>query len=134
MSTRNLQRPPAGISLIEVMVATALLLVSIFGLVAVFPMQRKAVVMSHDVLAATALAEREMERTLALGYSGASSRTVGEEVRGTVDGTPVTVSLTCRTTVTAVSSQLKDVVVEVSWQEGGRTHALSLETLLAAAS
>lgn len=126
------RRRSSGLALVEVLVATALLLVATFGLLAVFPAQNRAIDLSHDVLTATALAERELESAVALGFSAAASRTINETVSGVVNGVSVTQAFTCETTVTNVSSQLSDVVVRARWTEGGRTHVVSLETLLAA--
>lgn len=126
------KRRTSGITLAEVLVSTGLFLVATFGLLAVFPVQNRAVAMSHDFLTATNLAERDMESAIALGFSGASSHTTKEAVSGVVNGVPASQTFTCDTTVSNVSSQLVDVVVRVSWTEGGRGHVVSLETLLAA--
>lgn len=103
-----------------------------FGLLAVFPVQNHAVGLSHDVLTATTLAEREMESVAALGFGVAANRTTQETVSGVVNGVAVTQAFTCETRVTNVSSQLADIVVRIRWTEGGRDHVVSLETLLAA--
>lgn len=126
------QRKASGLTLVEVLVATSLFLVATFGLLAVFPTQNRAIGLSHDVLTATSLADREIESTVALGFSVAANRTAQETVSGVVNGVAVSQTFTCETRVTSVSSQLSDVVVRVRWTEGGRSHVVSLETLLAA--
>ena len=121
----------AGVTLIEVLVAAGLLVFTVIGLIGVFPLQARALALGRAQVAAAAIAERELEAAVGAGYAGAAARSGSDAITSTVNGVSVSTVLESRTSVTTLTSQLKDVVVQVTWNEGGMSRVVTLETLLA---
>lgn len=67
----NLSQPhrPAGMSLIEVMVALLILMVAFIGLIQSFPFSQTMVKTAENSTKASYLAQNELERLLALNYN-----------------------------------------------------------------
>lgn len=131
MSLCHCRRSRAGVTLIEVLVAAGLLVFTVIGLIGVFPLQARALALGRAQVAAAAIAERELEAAVGAGYAAAAARSGTDTITSTVNGVSVSTVLESRTSVTTLTSQLKDVVVQVTWNEGGMSRVVTLETLLA---
>ncbi len=122
-------RRRTGISLIEGMVASTLLLGTLVAIAQTWPLQAAAVAQARNLSCATQLAQERMEETLAGGDAAAGETRGSVAVESAVNGVPVTVTYTWTVTVTDLSPAMRAVAVQVQWTEQGVARSVPLETL-----
>jgi len=121
-----------GISLIELMIAIGLLASGFLMVIGMFPTGLMALKKSEGVVLATDLAQRELERVKTTDYDAMSSYQVQEELILTASGTSITRRFTCavQADTELVAGRLREVVVMVSWLEGGQVRYVKMGTLV----
>lgn len=112
------------------MIAMAIFSTVLITSMGIWPVSFQAVQKAKNTLIASHLAEQETETTISQGYSGAASRSGSYILNSTVNGVVQSLTYTYTVTVTAVSTTLKDVVVQVQWLEGANARFVKYETLL----
>ena len=122
---------PRGFSLIEVMVASAILLVGISASVIGFGAASQAYTHQQKLSQATLLAEANMEELIGLlpGHANLDPGAHGPrhyDHEGRAQATPSTYAVSW--TITTTAAGLRDIIVKVQWQEQVGTRSLSLRT------
>jgi general secretion pathway protein I len=116
----------AGFSLLEVVVAFAILAVALTAFYRIFALAAHQASRAEDYAAAVTLAEARMaeaERSLASGHAGGET---AEGFRWQRSIEPYG-AFAARATDTGLAPLR--IVVEVQWQRGGQRHAISLDTV-----
>jgi type IV pilus assembly protein PilV len=118
-----------GFTLIEVMVAVALLVIGILGLIATATSVIQGNAISRQMTTATTLAEERMEILKRLSYT-AADLTAGSH---SDPGNPLSSIYTRTWTVTdnSPAANMKTVQVTVSWTRKGSAHSVNLNTIIA---
>lgn len=111
-------RDRAGFSLVEVLVVMVILSIGILPLALVQARARAEVQEADNYTRAVTIAQRQMEMVKGLGYAAAVSDT------GMTDG------VTWRTTVTDPDMGLRQIDVEVIFNQGGEPDTLAMTSLL----
>lgn len=121
-----------GISLIELMIAIGLLASGFLMVIGMFPTGLVALKKSESLVLATDLAQRELERVKTTAYDSMASYEVDEELSLTASGTSITRRFTCavQADTQLVAGRLREVIVMVSWQEGGQVRYVKMGTLV----
>jgi len=117
-------------TIVEVVVAMALFVAFFLLVMNTWPLNAWAAARARHTVLANHIAEQEMERTLAVGFDNAASRTGSYTLTGSTNGAAESQAFDYTVTVTAISSDASDVVVGVSWTEGGQSRNVTCETLL----
>ncbi len=121
-------RQKSGFTLLEILVSLLLLAVTLVGGMALYHNAQKIMALMVHKKVAMELADRQMEtvRTTSFGLLAAGEST---ESNLRVTGLPAN----RRTTVTETSSKLKEIRVEVNWNEAGQTtpHSVMLVSYVA---
>jgi hypothetical protein len=108
-------------SLVELMLATSLWGVGFLGALGLFTTCRGAVVTANNILAATNIAQTQIESLKFANFKDVT--TLAEQsvlVRSTFNGTAIMNRFYYTVTVTELlGGTVKDVIVEVAWQEKG---------------
>lgn len=121
------RKPPASFSLIEVVIAIAILSVGLVGSMRVFPMGLRASRRAERVSRAVMAAERAIESLKLVSWdhlgAGESTSTDGEYEVTTAIDQPTVEGL-------VDSASLKRVSVTVHWPQEGRSRTLVLMTYL----
>lgn len=136
---RNLKR---GLTMIEVLAATALFVIAFLVFMDVWPVNARAIALARNAQTAASLAQYALESTIYGGYAAAassapvvySSSIAANGINGYDNGATVDATFTYTITVSAASpapAGEKDVTVDVQWREGALVHHVTLETLLA---
>jgi prepilin-type N-terminal cleavage/methylation domain-containing protein len=121
-----LSSPPRGFTLLEVLVAVALLGIAITVVLQLFSADLKAIAASEEYVSAASKAEAKMREvqdndTLAEGYA---SEMTNDGYR--VD---VTTTSTLRERTDTLQVMLMDILVTVRWTKGMKERSLSLRTM-----
>jgi hypothetical protein len=122
-----------GLSLVEITLALGLLASGFLTVLGVFPVGMSALRQSEGVVLATDLAQKELEALRALPYESLATLPVRTtSVALTASGLDVTRLFT--TTVSAghepVPGRLREIVVMVTWQDGGQVRYVRMATLV----
>jgi hypothetical protein len=127
------RRRTAGHNLLEVILATFILLLLIVITSGVWVKYAHAITQSRDHLVATHLGRTVLENVVDLGYGSARSDGPFELIMEVeVDGQTARIPFTYTTTVTQKQAGLKRVIVDVSYTIQEKKTEVSFETLLAA--
>jgi len=118
-----------GFTLIEIMVAIALLVIGILGLIATATSVIQGNAISRQMTTAMALAQEQMEILKRLSYT-ASDLTSGSH---NDPGNPLSTIYSRTWTVTpdTPAASMKTVTVTVSWTRKGSNHSVNLQTIIA---
>jgi type IV pilus assembly protein PilV len=118
-----------GFTLIEIMVAVALLVIGILGLIATATSVIQGNAISRQMTTAMALAQERMEILKRLSYT-ASDLTSGSH---TDPGNPLSTIYTRSWTVAdnSPAANMKTVQVTVAWTRKGSNHSVNLQTIIA---
>lgn len=120
----------SGFTMVEVLVAMAFFVAFFLVVLGTWLLNARAASQARAVVVATHLAEQPMENCLSLGFAGAAPRQDVSAVPVDPFGSVPPLQFTTSGSVTARSSTVKDVLVDVRWQEGGVPRDLCFETLL----
>jgi len=112
----------SGFTLVEVMVAMAILLIGLLGLVGQWPMGTDLVMLSGYRSEASVLAERFLEEVAALDFPSAASLGSGSRY---VDGYTISYVISPGPVEGTLAAE-----VHVSWDHKGRTHSLNMSTVV----
>jgi general secretion pathway protein I len=135
MSARARQRGNAGFTLIEVLVALAIIGLALGAVASVFSNGLTAHETVSDAEAALAVAEEQLALAAASPHPGASNGTYGGRFAWRATVAPYTDPSDKSPDAPTTLPPLYRVAVSVSWQDGRHSRALSLTTLrLGAAS
>lgn len=124
-----------GFSLVELIIGLLIFLSSILLLLGAFPISIRAITKGRYVLLATHLAEQKMEYIKSLSYDeiyqgNPNLATVSTTMTSTVDGVESLNEFTEQVSVATVQTGLKQVKVQVSWQENRRVRYVMIESLV----
>ena len=129
MAYRSIAVRSRGESLIEILIAVFVFVTAFLMLLGVFPASNRAVARARNMNFATQVAERVMEDQVAQGYSGVTSNTGNVTIQSINNGNNVTTVFSYSVAVTDVASlNLKDVMVQVTWNQDDGVHTCRLET------
>ena len=119
-----------GFSLIEVLVATAILSVGLLGMVGLTVGIISSNKVSNNITTATVLAQNMMEDMQRLGYSSISSSDVTTtEDYNSISDFPTFKRIT-KIDVDAPVADLKTITVTVNWYYSGKISSIILKTFL----
>jgi prepilin-type N-terminal cleavage/methylation domain-containing protein len=122
-----MSRRPHAFSLVELIIAIAVLTVGLLGAIRAFPVGLKASKRSELVSRAALAAQRTLESLKLRGWDGLAPGTTTSsdapfEVAVTIDAPPAGTG--------ADPDRLKRVTVDVRWTQDGRTRSLPVVTYL----
>lgn len=126
------KRRARGVSLVELMMAMGLLASGFLMVAGMFPTGLTALKKGESVLLATHLAQREMEKVKSTAYTSIASYSFTENLALTATGSQVTrtFSGSVQADYEPVPGRLREVVVMITWLEGGQARYVKLGTLL----
>jgi Tfp pilus assembly protein PilV len=125
-------RGAAGLSLIEVVVATAVFGIVVFVVTAFYFTAASQGAVGRGVTTGTLLAQQKLETLRTRSYAALSSGTTTETIDelGAVDPAGRYTRMTVVTKPAPAGARLAQVDVTVSWTEGAATRSVTLSTLL----
>lgn len=141
--TRRRPRDEGGFSLIEMLVATVILMVVMTALLGAMTASAKSIVDQRTRAAATRVGNEHLERQRAKGFQALVVTTAGPEITTvTADGRSYGVSTTVTETaaaepgmvVPAGSPTVKNVTSTITWSAGDQPRALTFTTAVAQTS
>ena len=119
MSAKKIQND-SGFSLLEIMVALAILSFGMLGTAALIGGVARGNMISKNITVATTLAEDKMEEVMRLGYSGMpSSDTSTTEDYNSISNFLAYKRVT-KTYIDNPMAKMKKIVVEVNWESGSQ--------------
>ncbi len=119
MSAKKIQND-SGFSLLEIMVALAILSFGMLGTAALIGGIARGNMISKNITVATTLAEDKMEEVMRLGYSGMpSSDTSTTEDYNSISNFLAYKRVT-KTYIDNPMAKMKKIVVEVNWESGSQ--------------
>jgi prepilin-type N-terminal cleavage/methylation domain-containing protein len=125
-----------GFSILELMFAMAIFLTSFCMIIGVFPVTFRSIQTAKNNLVATHLAELNIEVVKNLAYDEIVTGKPADgtySLRSTVNGVQQNLDYNCNYVVTplGINDDLKEVRVQVSWNEGSMVHYVNLVTRVA---
>ncbi|MHB2019470.1 MAG: type IV pilus modification PilV family protein [Candidatus Xenobia bacterium] len=115
-------------SLLELLLAMFIFVVSFLGIVAVYPTSVRAVQQGKSEMLAQEIASQQMEAALALPLSGQTNDAGHLTVLGTVNDVQVVLTYNYSRTITPLTPDLCDVRIEVGWSEGASYRMVAVES------
>lgn len=120
-----------GVLILEVLVAIVILTGSLLVVFGVFPQAVTANQQGKGLLLATNLAQKEMEACKAMGFSVLASAATREvRYEATVRGVAQVLDFKVQREVLDTPDGLKEVAVNVTWEDKVGKHSTSLVTLV----
>ncbi len=104
-----------GFTILESLLAAFLLIVIFFTVVSLYPVSLMGLKRSHDLTTASNVANAQMENWRSVAFANLNAGTTSTDVP--VDGTVFHV----KTTITSVSTRVKGLDVQVTWDSGPTT-------------
>lgn len=118
-----------GFTLIEVIIATFILIVAVLSLVSVAVMVIKGNSLGKEMTTATTLAKSKLEAVTILGYGNVTAATETFDATGTAAGTFYTRTLVVNANTPAANMQT--ITVAVSWNWGALPRSVTISTVIA---
>ncbi|MFH1453285.1 MAG: hypothetical protein ABIH00_04820 [Armatimonadota bacterium] len=120
-----------GYTLIEVMLSMFFLAVCILFIISVFPTATSAIKKAENVEVATNLGDKELEYNRRLSFASISGYSGTYTYNGFRNGANYTQNFIYNVTVSDISSDLKDVLINITWAEkSSSNHSLRMETVV----
>lgn len=115
-------------SLAEVIIATGILGAVILMVAGLFPLGMRAIEESDYTRQAMTIGRNVLERIQSQSFSSIKDFNSTQTIYRTVDGQDISMTYEYRVTVTNVSVDVIDVLVEVQWKASKRVMRLKIET------
>ncbi|MHB2016157.1 MAG: type IV pilus modification PilV family protein [Candidatus Xenobia bacterium] len=115
-----MRRRRGGFNLIELLIGMFIFIVSMLGIVAVYPTAMQAITRGRDRMLGQMLAEQQMQAVLATPFSQQpkSPESFDVPLQCTVNGVQEVIEYHCDILVNNVATNLNDIVVTVTWAKG----------------
>lgn len=118
-----------GFSLAEALVAEFLMIIAVIFAINIFPITRKALILSENRTRAALLGQKVLNESRASSFEALTNRRGTWLFSGVDDGKPFFQSIDYQLEVLSLDSNLKQVWVVLRWTDGTGTRQLTVESL-----
>lgn len=118
-----------GFSLIETLIAMYLLLICVFFIISVFPASTLTNKAMENLILASTLARNKLEGLRTMNFDSILSFSGTSIYSGVKNGVNYAQDFSYNITVSSLNSNLKDILITVTWEEAKMNKTFKLESL-----